>query len=434
MAGSSHEPSEAARTAHRASRPRCLEARFAERAATASRCCCRTRRCSDFPPRLTDRLEHWVLQAPDRTLAARRDQRRRLGPHQLCADARARAGVGQALVERGLSAERPVAILSDNDLEHLTLALGAMWAGIPFVPISPAYSLISQDYGKLRHILGRITPGLVFASGPAYARAIDGDRCSGHRGGDDASRRTSGGAATPFGELLATPPGAGVDAAHARVGPQTIVKFLFTSGSTKLPKGVINTHRMICANQQMMRQALAFLADEPPVLVDWLPWNHTFGGNHNVGITHLQRRHALHRRRQGRRRRRIAETLAQPARDLADDLFQRAERLRGDRRGDGRRRRAARVAVPPRAGLHVRRRRPVAGGVGPARPPGRAGGRRAHPDVHRPGHDRDGAELHVRDQGAGAARGPHRPAVPRRRGQAGAASTARPRSAFAAPT
>ena len=89
---------------------------------------------------------------------------------------------------------------------------------------------------------------------------------------------------TPFADA-ARHPGAGGDAAHARVGPDTIAKFLFTSGSTKDPKGVINTQRMLCANQQMLRQALAFLADEPPVLVDWLPWNHTFGGNHNVGLT-----------------------------------------------------------------------------------------------------------------------------------------------------
>ena len=140
---------------------------------------------ADFPPRLTDRLEQWALQAPERTLAARRDRGGdwiRVSYAQMLDRARA---VGQALVDRGLSADRPVAILSENGLEHLTLALGAMWAGIPFVPISSAYSLISQDYGKLHHILGRITPGLVFASGAAYARAIDGDGRPRHRGGDD---------------------------------------------------------------------------------------------------------------------------------------------------------------------------------------------------------------------------------------------------------
>jgi feruloyl-CoA synthase len=196
---------------------------------------------------------------------------------------RARA-IGQALVERGLGPERPVAILSGNDLEHLSLALGAMWAGVPYAPVSPAYSLLSQDHGKLRHVLNSITPGLLFASGPEYAKAIravaDPDIELVMTDG-----RVEGRAVTPFDALLGTAPGAAVGAAHAQVGPDTIAKFLFTSGSTRVPKGVINTHRMLCSNQQMLCQAMAFLADEPPVLVDWLPWNHTFGGNHNTGIT-----------------------------------------------------------------------------------------------------------------------------------------------------
>ena len=191
--------------------------------------------------------------------------------------------VGQALLDRGLSAERPVAILSDNDLEHLTLAFGALWAGIPYVPVSAAYSTMSSDYAKLRHIVERVNPGLVFAAGPAYAKALrtiasDTLECVLGSGSID------GALTTPFAALLDTEATDAIDAAHAAVGPSTIAKILFTSGSTKHPKGVINTHRMLCANQQMLRQALAFLADAPPVLLDWLPWNHTFGGNHNVGI------------------------------------------------------------------------------------------------------------------------------------------------------
>ena len=247
----------------------------------------------EAPRRLTDRLEHWAGVAPERTFVARRAPAGtdaaapsrpgdwvRISFAQMLQRARA---VGQALLDRGLSAERPVAILSDNDLEHMTLALGAMWAGVPWVPVSPAYSLVSQDYGKLRHILGVTTPGLVFASSAAYGRAVsavvpqDTQVILTH--GQMEGRRV-----TPFGELLATVPGAGIDAAHARVGPETIVKFLFTSGSTKDPKGVINTQRMLCANMQMVSQAMVFLAETPPVLVDWLPWNHTFGGNQNVGI------------------------------------------------------------------------------------------------------------------------------------------------------
>jgi feruloyl-CoA synthase len=237
-----------------------------------------------YPAVMTERLEHWARVAPDRTFVARRDNGgdwQRISYAQMLAHAQA---VGQALVDRGLSAERPVAILSDNDVEHLTLAFGAMWAGVPHVPVSPAYSLLSQDHAKLRHILGTVTPGLVFASGAAYAKAIAAavppDCEVALAQGDLPGRAT-----TAFADLMATRPGAAVAAAHASIGPDTIVKFLFTSGSTKQPKGVINTHRMWCSNQQMLRQTLAFLADEPPVLVDWLPWNHTFGGNHNVGIT-----------------------------------------------------------------------------------------------------------------------------------------------------
>ena len=245
-----------------------------------------------YPDRLTDRLEHWAAQTPHQTLVARRiagGDWRHISYAQMLQRVPC---VAQALLDLKLSAERPLVVLSDNDLEHLTLALAAMWVGVPYVPVSAAYSLISQDYGKLRHILATTTPGAVFASGPAYVRAIaaavpaelpllftqlpnDAANTELLRG-----RKLIG-----FDELLATAPGASAQAEHAKVSPDTIAKILFTSGSTKLPKGVINTHRMLCANQQMLRQCMGFMADEPPVLVDWLPWNHTFGGNHNVGLT-----------------------------------------------------------------------------------------------------------------------------------------------------
>ena len=241
-----------------------------------------------FPDRLTDALEQWAAEAPDRTLVAKRDPRapwsgdwRRVSYAEFLRNIQA---VGQALIERGLSAERPLAILSDNDIEYLTLAFGAMWVGVPYVPVSSAYSLISTDYGKLRHILDTVTPGMVFASSAAYAKAIQAvvpaDVAVVLTEGAVEGRET-----LSVEQLLATVPGEAAAAAHALVGPDTIAKFLFTSGSTKAPKGVINTNRMICANQQMIHQCLNFLASEPPVLVDWLPWNHTFGGNHNVGIT-----------------------------------------------------------------------------------------------------------------------------------------------------
>ena len=183
--------------------------------------------------------------------------------------------IGEALLARGLSTERPVAVLSENSLEHLLLALAAMHVGVPCAPISPAYSLLSKDYAKLRYVFGLATPGLVFAQDaarfasaieaavPKGTEVIDGDR---------------------FAELESPAPSARVDEAHARTGPDTIAKFLFTSGSTGQPKAVINTQRMLCSNQQMLAQALPYLAEVTPVLVDWLPWHHTAGGNHNIGI------------------------------------------------------------------------------------------------------------------------------------------------------
>ena len=237
----------------------------------------------DYPARITDRFLEWAERAPERTLVAKRVRGgdwRRVSWRDAVQSARA---IAQALLERDVSVDRPVVILSDNDIEHLVLALGAMLAGVPFAPVSPAYSLVSQDFGKLRHILGMLTPGLVFASDARYAKAIAATVAR-----ETEVVLTEGAledrTATAFAQLLATAPTAAVDAAHAKVGPDTIAKFLFTSGSTKLPKGVINTQRMLCANQQMIRQCFRHLAEEPPVLVDWLPWNHTFGGNHNIGI------------------------------------------------------------------------------------------------------------------------------------------------------
>ncbi|MEO8280593.1 MAG: AMP-binding protein, partial [Ideonella sp.] len=222
-----------------------------------------------YPERLTDSLEQWAREAPDRTFIARRasvgndDGGEWITVSYAQMLQRVRS-VGQALVDLGLSAERPVVILSDNDIEHLTLALASMWAGVPYAPISSAYSLISQDYAKLRHIVGTVTPGLVFASGPAYAKAIqavvaDDVTVVLTEGGIDGRQTRS------FASLLETVPVDSLNQAHANVNADTIAKFLFTSGSTKAPKGVINTHRMLCANQQMLRQCMGFLADEPPV-------------------------------------------------------------------------------------------------------------------------------------------------------------------------
>jgi feruloyl-CoA synthase len=237
-----------------------------------------------YAGKITERLVHWARTEPNRTFMAQRDERgewRRLDYAGALQRVRA---IGQSLLKRDLSPERPIAILSGNSLQHALLGLAANYIGVPYVPVSPAYSLISQDFGKLRHIFNLMTPGLVFADdGHAFASAIaavvppDVEVAVGRNPLRD--RPTS-----LFQDLTAVAPTAAVDAAHDKVGPDTIAKFLFTSGSTGVPKGVINTQRMWCANQEMLRTALAYFQDEPPVIVDWAPWHHTAGGNHDVGF------------------------------------------------------------------------------------------------------------------------------------------------------
>jgi feruloyl-CoA synthase len=237
-----------------------------------------------YPKNLTERLVYWAKAAPDRIFLAQRDGNgawRTVTYAQTLTTVRA---IAASLLQRGLSPERPIAILSGNDIEHALLGLAAMHVGIPYAPISVPYSLLSQDFGKLRTIIDVLTPGLVFAAnGAAFARAIAATVPAGVEiavtANPSRERRT-----TLFADLCKARPGAAVDTAHSKVGPETIAKILFTSGSTGHPKGVINTQRMLCANQAMIRCGLAFVADEPPVLVDWPPWNHTFGGNHDFGL------------------------------------------------------------------------------------------------------------------------------------------------------
>ncbi len=237
-----------------------------------------------YPMKLTERLEHWAAERPNQVFVAQRGADGAWRDITYFDMLRRVRCVAQYLLGLGLSVERPVAILSENDLEHLQLILGAMWAGIPSASISPGYSLSSKDFAKLRHVMSVLTPGLVFASNAKrFGAAIEAQAPA------DAHLVLTRGVlegrdSTHFAELLEVGGGAQADAAHAAVNADTVARFVFTSGSTKLPKAVITTQRMLCSNQQMLLQCLRCLGEQPPVLVDWLPWNHTFGGSHNVGI------------------------------------------------------------------------------------------------------------------------------------------------------
>jgi feruloyl-CoA synthase len=237
-----------------------------------------------YPDKLTLRLQHWAKAAPDRVFLAQRSADggwRKLTYAEVLSQVRS---IAQALLERNLSREKPVVILSGNDIEHALLALATMMIGVPYAPISVPYSLMSSDFGKLKSIIETLTPGLVYATdGKPFARAIDAAVPIGVEI-VTAANPLGGRPTTSFADLLMTEPTAAVDAAHAKVGPDTIAKFLFTSGSTGYPKGVINTQRMLCSNQSMASAGLRFVRDEPPVIVDWLPWNHTFGSNHNFNM------------------------------------------------------------------------------------------------------------------------------------------------------
>src|SRR6202166_192956 len=239
----------------------------------------------EYPVRLTDRLHHWARLEPNRIFMAERDGGRgwrQMTYSELLTSSR---HIASSLLARGLSAEKPVVILSGNSIDHALVAFGALYAGIPFCPVSPAYSLVSKDYGKLAYLMKLLTPGLVFAddatkfAGALGAHVPDEAEIVASQG------EVPGRGVTMLADLLATANHPALDAAHQAIGPDTIAKFLLTSGSTGNPKAVINTQGMICANQVMLRETLAFLKDEPPVIVDWLPWNHPFGGNHNIGLT-----------------------------------------------------------------------------------------------------------------------------------------------------
>jgi feruloyl-CoA synthase len=236
-----------------------------------------------YPGRVTDMLEYWAAKTPESIFVARRGADgawQRVSYSQALTQVRSLA---RGLAPLDLSAERPLLILSGNSIEHLLLGLAAMYLGVPYSPVSPAYSQASSDLSRLRYVVDLLTPGLVaaFGGGP-YVRAIEGVVPPATTLLGD-SLEIAGRTILRYSDLVAQTPEA-AESLHQRTGPDTIAKLLLTSGSAGQPKAVITTQRMLCSNQIMLREALPFVTEEPPVIVDWLPWNHTFGGSHNVGL------------------------------------------------------------------------------------------------------------------------------------------------------
>ncbi len=241
----------------------------------------------NFPEKITEKLIYWAEKTPDKTFIARRNNSLSFGEGwgevTYSETLQKVKNIAQYLLNLNFSSEETVVILSENSIEHALLALAALHVGIPYTAISPPYSLVSNDFGKLQHCLELMTPKLVFAqSGKQYEAALNLTK-SLFPNAQVVTFKDS--QENDFSELLKTHATDEVAIAHTKVNTETVAKILFTSGSTGLPKGVINTHQMWCANLQQITQVFPFMIDEPPVFIDWLPWNHTFGGNHNFGLT-----------------------------------------------------------------------------------------------------------------------------------------------------
>ncbi len=228
-------------------------------------------------------LHKWAAEAPDRVFLAERDGDgwRELTYAQVLKSVR---GIASSLAARGMNETTPIVIMSGNSVDHALLSLGAQYAGVPTSPLAEQYSLITEAHGRLIYVLDKIKPAMAFVDHAArYSAAV---ALSNLDDMEVVASKTEGSprAVTAFADLVAGDDSVDIDAVHAKVTPDTLAKILFTSGSSSDPKGVLTTQRMMCANQAQMAAVLPFLKERPPVINDWLPWNHVFGGSHNVNM------------------------------------------------------------------------------------------------------------------------------------------------------
>lgn len=229
--------------------------------------------------RTTDWLDHWAKTTPNAILVAERSG---AGWREVTySEAREIAlGIAASLLDRNVSATRPILIISGNSVDHALLTLAAQYIGVPTVPVAEQYALIPAANGQLDYVAALTTPGMVYAQdGDVLADVLTRPAFA------DADIVVSHGGKATYTTLADLAQGRGdVSSVTATVGPDTVAKILMTSGSTSSPKGVQTTHRMMCTNQTQLAQTLPFVTQKPPVIVDWLPWNHVFGGSHNFNL------------------------------------------------------------------------------------------------------------------------------------------------------